>query len=290
MPTARVNDTDIYYEEKGEGEPLLAIMGLAADSTAWLLQVPEWSKHFRTITFDNRDVGRSAYVDGEYAITDMAADAIALADELGLETFHLVGVSMGGMIAQELALAAPARVRTLTLAMTWGGHGHWGRVRGRLMANAALRTPQEEHVEQLMHSSLSEELFEDPERVAYFRKLAIENPHPQSVEAFARQAQAIGRHEARERLGRLAVPVHVIGAEHDMMVPVWKSRELAELVPHARLTVLAGGSHAANLEKADEFNRAVLAFLGEHARDAPGAAYPSAPSSRASASERTTAS
>jgi pimeloyl-ACP methyl ester carboxylesterase len=212
-------------------------------------------------------------------VSDLAHDTLALADWLELDDFHLLGVSLGGAIAQEVALAAPARVRTLTLAMTWGGDGHWGRVRGRLMANAALRTPPEEHVEQLLHSCLSEELFEDPDRVARFRRMMLDNPYPQSVR---RQAQAVGRHEARDRLGDLGMPVHVVAAERYLMVPVWKSRELAELIPHARLAVIERGTHAVNMERAEEFNRAVLDFLTEHTAAAAG--------QRASASERTTAS
>src|SRR3954452_2421665 len=154
-------------------------MGLAADSTAWLLQVPEWSKHFRTITYDNRDVGRSAYVDGEYAITDMAADAIALADELGLETFHLVRVSMGGMIAQEVALAHPERVRTLTLAVTYGGAGRYGLEKARLWSKNAKHMSREDMVDELLLLTMSESFFENESAVLYMRNLMLGHPHPQ---------------------------------------------------------------------------------------------------------------
>ena len=174
-----------------------------------------------------------------------------------------MGISMGGAISQEVALAAPDRVRTLTLAMSWPGDGHFGRVRGRLMANAAMRTPREEHIEQLLLVCLSEEAFADPERIAYFRNMVLDSPHPQSVEAFARQAQAVGGHEARDRLGGLTMPTHVIGAERDLMIPVWKARELAEAIPGARFTMLRRGTHAVNLEQAEEFNRVVLAFFDE---------------------------
>src|SRR4051794_37294787 len=262
MPTARVNDTDIYYEEKGEGEPLLAIMGLAADSTAWLLQVPEWSKHFRTITFDNRDVGRSAYVDGEYAITDMAADAIALADELGLETFHLVGVSMGGMIAQELALAHPTRVRTLTLAVSYGGAGRYGAEKARLWAKGVEGRTREDMVDELLLLTMSEPFFENEQAVTYMRNLMLSHPHPQKPEGFARQLAATSAHEARDRLGELSMPVRVIGAEHDVLVPVWKSHELADLIPGAKLTVVPRAPHGLQIEHAQEFNETVLQFLG----------------------------
>jgi 3-oxoadipate enol-lactonase len=265
MPFADANGQRLFYEVHGEGDPLVLVTGLGGDHLSWGEQLEAFSARYRTVVFDNRDSGRSTECAEGYEVDDMARDTLALADELGLDGFHLIGVSLGGAVGQEVALAAPDRVRTLTLAMTWGGDGHWGRVRGRLMANAALRTPPEEHVEQLLHSCLSEELFEDPERVAYFRQMVLENPHPQSVEAFARQAQAVGRHEARDRLGRLSMPVHVIGAERDMMIPIWKSRELAELIPDAQLTVIEGGTHGVNLEQAEEFNRLVLDWLAEHA-------------------------
>jgi pimeloyl-ACP methyl ester carboxylesterase len=251
----------LYWEEHGEGEPLVLVMGLANDHVAWALQVPALSPHFRTITFDNRDVGRSSYAEGPYEIRDMGQDVLDLADALGLGAFHLLGVSMGGAIAQEAALAAPERVRTLTLAVTWAGSGPWGTERSRVWSASAARTPREEHVDYLMLHSLSERFYESPEAVEYIRRIALDNPYPQSPEAFGRQLAASGRHETRDRLGRLRMPVHVIGAEHDILVPVWKSREIARLVPHARLTVIPEAPHGANLERAGEFNAAVLDFL-----------------------------
>src|SRR3954447_11636192 len=126
MPTAEVNGQTLYYELHGEeGEPLLAVMGLAANTLAWTLQMQQFGERHRAVFFDNRDVGQSSMADGPYEIADMAKDALALADALELESFHLVGVSMGGAIAQELAVAAPERVRTLTLAVTFAAGGAW---------------------------------------------------------------------------------------------------------------------------------------------------------------------
>jgi len=263
MPFVEANGQRLFYREQGEGDPLLLVTGLGGDQVSWGDQIGPFSERYRTIVFDNRDSGQSSEAPEAYEIVDMAHDTLGLADALGLDRFHLMGISMGGAIGQEVALAAAERVRTLTLAMSWPGDGHWGRVRGRLMANAAMRTPREEHVEQLLLLCLSEEAFADPERVAYFRSMVLDNPHPQSLEAFARQAQAVGNHDARDRLGRLDMPVHVIGGEHDLMVPIWKVRELAESIPGARLTVIEGGTHAANMEHAEEFNRLALEFLEE---------------------------
>jgi pimeloyl-ACP methyl ester carboxylesterase len=261
MPHVEVNGQRLYYEEHGEGEPLLCVMGLSADTLAWTLQVPAWSQRFRTIVFDNRDVGQSSEADGEYEVTDMAADTLALADALDLDSFHLLGLSMGGTISQELALASPERVRTLTLVVTFGGSGAWGRTQGQTWAKRVQGTSREDRVEELLLLCLSEQTFENTEFVDFLRQTFLANPHPQSVEAFVRQLLATSRHEARDRLGSLSMPVHVIGAGHDVLVPVWKSRELAELIPGARLTVLDGAAHGINLEAAEPFNAAVLEFL-----------------------------
>jgi 3-oxoadipate enol-lactonase len=268
MPITEANGQRLYYEVHGEGEPLLCVMGLGADHLAFALQVKEFSKHFKTIVFDNRDVGQSSQSEGAYEITDMAGDAICLADELGLERFHLLGVSLGGTIAQEMALGWGDRIRTLTVCVSWCRSGAWGRKRGRLWGEAVKRTPFEEHIDNLMLLCFTQELFENTEEVTFLRSAIVGNPFPQSAEAFARQAEAGGRHDAAERLPSLDLPVHVIGAEHDILVPVWKSREIAELVPNAKLTILEGAAHGANVEHAGEFNAAVLEFLRSEERAA----------------------
>src|SRR4029077_10122354 len=113
MTTAKFDSIELYYEEHGRGDPLLLIMGLAADSTAWIFQVPDFARRYRTITFDNRGVGRSSKPPGPYTIHEMADDAVALLDALDVRRAHVVGVSMGGMIAQEIVLRHPSRVRGL---------------------------------------------------------------------------------------------------------------------------------------------------------------------------------
>jgi pimeloyl-ACP methyl ester carboxylesterase len=265
MPTLDVNGQTLYYEVHGEGEPLLCVMGLSADTLAWALQVPAFAASHRTVVFDNRDVGRSSMSDGPYEIADMARDALALADALELDSFHLLGVSMGGAIAQELALAAPERVRTLTLAVTFPAGGAWALKLSEVWAERVTKVSREAHVDELMLLTFSERFFENEQGVTWMRGMMLQNPHPQPPEAFIRQLEACGRHDARERLPSLRVPTHVIGAEHDILVPVWKSRELAELIPGAQLTVLPGSPHGANVERAEEFNARVLDFIAERA-------------------------
>ena len=261
MPIAEVNGQRIYYEEHGEGEPLLAVMGLGGDHTAWLLQVPEWSKSHRLVVFDNRDVGQSSQAEGSYEVSDMAADALGLADHLGLDTFHLVGLSLGGAIAQEVAFAAPERVRTLTLCVTYGWTGGFGDQRSAVLRRIVEGMSREEFIEFVMMLVYSERLFDNPAFVDAARAAMLDNPHPQSTEAWVRQLEASGRHDARDRLGTLSMPVHVIGARRDIMVPPFRSEDLAEAIPGAKLTIV-DAAHLVNVEAAQEFNELVLGFIG----------------------------
>ncbi len=251
----------LYYEEAGAGEPLVMVQGLATDHFGWMLQVPELAKHYRVITFDNRDVGQSKQADGPYEIADMARDALSLTERLELDSFHLLGMSMGGAIAQEMALIAPEKLRTLTLVVTFGGGGNWATERARLWYEIRGLIDREMHLDWLLLFGMSEQFYESPDRVEYSKQLMRANPHPQSIEAFQRQIDASGRHEARDRLGSISVPTHVIGAEHDTLVPVWKSKEIADLIPGADYSVMPGAPHALNMERAEEFNAMVLGWL-----------------------------
>jgi 3-oxoadipate enol-lactonase len=261
VPHADVNGQRLYYELHGEGEPLLLVHGLSVDTVGWTLQLPVFSQQFRTVAFDNRDVGRSSRAQAGYEIADMAADTLALADALGLEEFHLLGLSMGGAIAQEVALAAPERVRTLTLCVTYPGGGAWARAHAAAWSARALTMTREQRIDELLLLSLTEQTYENADFVTFVRTAMLANEHPQEPEAFARQLLASARHETRDRLGELTMPVHVIGAEFDLLLPVWKSRELAQLIPAARLTVLEGAAHGVNIDGAERFNAAVLDFL-----------------------------
>ena len=261
MPVFENDGRPLYYEVHGEGEPLLCVMGLSADHLAWTLQVPAWSRRFRTVVFDNRDAGQSFRSEGSYAVGDMAQDTLALVDGLGLDRFHLLGVSLGGTIAQEVALAAPDRVHTLTLVVTFASAGRWGREFARLWGRAAAQRSDEEHVDWLILQTVSEDYYENEQAVEFLRNVMLSNPHPQPRDAFIRQLEASARHDTRDRLGGLSMPVHVIGAERDLLVPVFKSKELADLVPGAKLSIVPGAPHGLNVERAEDFNALVADFI-----------------------------
>ena len=265
MAIAEVNGQRLYYEVHGEGEPLLCVHGLACDTLAWIPQTQAFAAAHRTVIFDNRDVGQSSMAEPDYAIADMARDALALADELDLDTFHLLGISMGGAIAQEIAIQAPERVRTLTLAVTFPAGGPYAKRLAQVWGTRVRQISREQHVDELMLLNHSEPLFENPDMVEFIRTAMLNNPHPQPPDAFCRQIDACGRHDTRDRLGSLTMPTHVIGGEYDILVPVWKSREIASLIPGATLTVVPSAPHGVSLERAEEFNAAVLGFIREAA-------------------------
>jgi 3-oxoadipate enol-lactonase len=277
MAIAEANGQQLYYEVHprspasagqeagGEGEPLFCVHGLGCDTLTWIPQLEAFSAEHRTVIFDNRDVGQSSMAEPGYDIADMARDALALADELELESFHLLGVSMGGAIAQEMALQAPGRVRTLTLAVTFSTGGAYSRKIAEVWAARVRQISREQHVDELMLLNHSEEFYENPDMVAFIRTAMLQNPHPQTPEAFARQLEACSRQDTRDRLATLTMPTQVIGGERDILVPIWKSKEIASAIPGAKFTVLPGAPHGLSLERAEEFNAVVLGFIRETA-------------------------
>jgi 3-oxoadipate enol-lactonase len=266
MPFAEVNGVRLFHTEQGSGPPLLCVMGLASDSQGWGLQMEALSARFRTIVFDNRDVGRSTTCDADYDIADLADDAIGLADHLELDRFHLLGISLGSCVAQRVALAIPQRIVTLTLAATWAGTAPaYSEMRARVWEREVRRSSTEEWLEEMMLLTLSENVFATQEGVDAMKRLALENPHPQSTGGLIRQIRSMSHHDVRDRLRELRMPVHVIAGDRDLLIPPWKSVEVAEHVHDATLTVLKGIGHSMNLERAEEFNAAVLDWLSANA-------------------------
>ena len=274
MSTAKVGDVDLYYEEHGHGDPLLLIMGLAADSTAWLFQVPAFAEHYRTITFDNRGVGRSAKPAGPYTITVMAKDAVGLLDMLGIARTHVVGVSMGGMIAQELALHHPERVRGLVLACTFPEpdedvaqqrEATIAQLAGTVDAAGALQIDPSRLDPMMLFQTLLPRVFtptfmqeEMPKLMQLFGG-ALQWGF--SMDAILAQVAAVMGHSTTDRLHQIAAPTLVITGDADLLISPANSDILAREIPNARLVKVPGGSHGFNFETPDVFNREVLAFL-----------------------------
>lgn len=262
MPTIRTANAEIAYQEQGQGDPLLMIMGFAGDSRAWLLQLPALSGRYRCITVDNRGTGGSSPLSEPCEMADMALDALAVLDDLGIDRAHVLGISMGGAIAQHLALKAPERVRSLILAATWSSkNGYLDRLAdlGRRFHESL---GHEALVRAMMLWLFSPRFFIDTAEFADgIETLMRDFVAPR--ETFMRQLDALLEHDVRDRLPSITAPTLVMSAERDVMVPRELQDELATLIPgatHQRFET----AHAFNVEEMNAFNQAVLAWLDAH--------------------------
>lgn len=267
MPIKTVGGVEMYYEISGSGAPVVFISGITQDHLPWkLFQVPAFSAAgYQCLVFDNRDVGQTGESPvGSYPITRFAQDTIELTEQLGIRSFHLIGYSMGGAIAQELALGFPDRIRTLTLLSTFPKiDAYVATLLGTLKA-AKLKLSREEFLQTIGLRVFTHRFYENPETVQKWMSRALANPYPQSAAAFLRQADAILGHNALDRLHRIATPTHVVVGEEDIFVYPRFSRSLAEIIPAAKLTVIPDAGHAVASERAVEFNRIALEFLTGH--------------------------
>ncbi len=272
MPTAPVRDIITYYEEAGNGDPLVLIMGLGGDMQAWAFQMRDLSKHFRVIAFDNRGAGRTSAPDRPCSIAGMAEDTLALMDHLGIGKAHVLGFSMGGYIAQELALAHPERVDKLILLATAPGIDGYGRNLVRSWMDVRRSNLSREQIVRLTAAWLyGPELMDDPARFERSIQNSLNNPYAQQDHAFIRQAQAVLAFDAADRLGKLAQQTLVVCGKDDILVPARNSRKLAGLIPNAKLVELPGG-HVGCIEYPAEYNAAFLEFLGVGAKAAAAVA------------------
>jgi len=274
MSIAKVGALDLYYDEQGSGDPLLLVMGLAADSAAWMFQVPDFARHYRTIVFDNRGVGRSAKPPGPYTIHEMADDTAGLLDVLGIARAHVVGVSMGGMIAQELALRHPDRVRGLVLACTYPEpdaeverHREFSVAQfgGTVAADGEMRIDLTALDPMLFFQHLLPRVFNqafiDQDLPKLMQLFSGALQYGFSMEAILGQVAAVMGHRATERLHQIKARTLVITGDADLLIPPANSRVLAEHIPNAKLVTIPGGSHGFNFETPERFNREVLDFL-----------------------------
>lgn len=267
MPTARVNGIDLHYIEAGGGDPLLLIMGFGGDHLAWAFQTPVFAQQYRVIAFDNRGAGQSAVPDVPYTTRMMADDAVGLLDHLEIERAHVLGVSMGGMIAQELALNHPRRVRSLQLHCTLARpdrymHAvieNWRVVRSNVTPEEWMRI-----VALWLFSPVT--YAERPEFVEIVIQTGIANPHPFTLTGFVRQGDAVRTHDTLDRLGKLGAPVLVSVGDDDILVPARFSRTLAAAIPGATLQTLDGAGHCHFWERPDAFNAMCLQFLEQSAK------------------------
>jgi len=265
MPKGQANGIDIYYEVKGTGEPLLLIAGFACDLTIWGKVASSLAEKFQVISFDNRGVGRSSAPESPYTIRQMAEDVAGLLDGIGIRNVHVAGHSMGGMIAQELALAHPQKVRSLILLSTRAKPDErgkaiiesWGdlpRLGDRVIA-ARLSLPW----------IYTHRFYARPGAIQQVIDLILKNPYPPPEHGIYHQSRAISGFDTSERLGKIRCPTLVLAGKEDILVPVALSEELVCGIPGAELVVLEKTGHGMLIETPDAVAEAMLDFLARHA-------------------------
>jgi 3-oxoadipate enol-lactonase len=259
MPFAESDGAKLHFEEHGSGEPLLLIMGLGYTKDMWHRLLPAFAERYRVIVFDNRGVGESDVTPGPYTTKQLAADAAAILDAADVETAHVLGASLGGMIAQEFALSHPRRVRSLVLCCTTAGGPN--SVPAEPWVLEVLQQRASMPVEEGIRASIP--FTYDPgtpaERIE--EDLAIRRRTYPTEEGYRAQLAAALAHDASGWLERIRVPTLVVHGETDQLVPTVNGRRLAELIPAARLAVLPNAGHIFFTDQPERATAAVLEFL-----------------------------
>jgi len=260
MPMANINGININYRVQGQGEPLIMISGFP--STNWRPQTKAFKKYYRTITFDNRGSGKSDKPAGPYTMKIMADDTVGLMDHLGIKKAHVLGMSAGGMIAQELAINHPERVNKLVLACTFarrdGTSGYTSEINKAIEAYE--RSPRDKGSQRRLAGVTMDAVFNKwSYRVLLpLIKLAIRFS---AIKESAEQSEALMAHDAADRLGMIKAPTLVLTGTEDRLVNPVSSEVIASLIPKAKLFKVSGGGHAFSAEMSGEFNKEVLDFL-----------------------------
>jgi 3-oxoadipate enol-lactonase len=256
----------IYWDEQGQGEPVLLIMGLAYPSQMWYRTRPLLASRYRTLVLDNRGIGQSDVPPGPYPIALMASDVKAVMDAAGIESAHVFGVSMGGMIAQEFALQYPARVRSLILGCTAAG----GPTTVRAEPEAIQMLMRREKMSPEQAAEASVPFVYDPAtpRERIDEDVAICRPWFPSVAGYAAQLQGILGWEAYSRINQIVAPTLVIHGESDRLIPPGNASLIAERIPVAKLVMIPHASHLFLTDQTEVSHHAILQFLNEQAGSA----------------------
>ena len=258
MPYVKVNDIRMYYESTGEGDPLVLLHGLGSSHRDWSLQAPVFSKDHRVIIPDCRGHGESDKPAGPYSVALFARDVIALLDALGVEGSHLLGISMGGQVALQIALDAPGRVRSLVLVNTFARLIVRGRAEQLRLLQRRLLMPllSMEKIGEVIAGTLvprpeQRELFE------LVRTRWAQNDKP----AYLASTRAAMAFDVARRLGGIRCPALIVAGENDPTISMPHKEALQRGILGSRLVVVKDSGHATPLDQPEEFNRIVLDFL-----------------------------
>ena len=258
-------DNKIYYHERGTGEPLVLIMGFGADGTVWNKHVEVYEKHFRCIIPDNRGVGFSDQPRGPYSTKMMAADTIAVMDHAGVKAAQIAGISMGGAIAQEVAINYPERVKSLLLVSTWAKFNHYATAVYENLKHIRASAPSDYFTALLQLWIYAPPFYETGwESLKKDAAEAGKKPSAQSRDGFEGQLDACIHHDSVERLGQIRVPALVTVGMMDIFTPPEFSEVLHNGIKDSQFSTYPEGGHVHHWEDLERFNRETLEFLLKH--------------------------
>jgi 3-oxoadipate enol-lactonase len=269
MPFVENQGAKIYWDEQGQGPPILMIMGLGYASVMWHRTRPALAQGYRTLTLDNRGVGLSAVPPGPYSITTMAGDAAAVLDAAGVASAHVFGVSMGGMIAQEFALRFPGRTRSLILGCTSPGGPSAVRAESNvidiLLAREMTREQARTAILPYIYdvSTPQQRIDEDVQ----LRRDWLPSP-----EGYAAQLMAIRGWEAYSRIAQITAPTLVLHGRSDALIPAANGALIARRIPGAKFVLLEHASHMFLSDQTAAANAEILAFLSSQEECTPSPA------------------
>jgi pimeloyl-ACP methyl ester carboxylesterase len=263
VPVVSAGEIELSYERTGSGPPLLLIMGLSGSALTWGEPFLErLRRDFETIVYDHRGVGQSSRMEEPFTIAQLAVDATGLLDALEIGSADVLGVSMGGMVAQELALSHPERVSTLTLGCTYCGGDGSSRASpevARRLAEGSRSGDRERAVRAYWEANVSVGFAEDANAYAAYRANALNRRV--ALPVIAAQLQAIAVHETLTRLHQLMMPTLIVHGTADQIIPVGNAHLIAAQIPGSRLEIFDGVGHLFFLERPER--SAVL--VREHA-------------------------
>ena len=266
MPAVQANGIDMYYEQQGEGPPLVLIPYLAADQACYAFQVGEYAKHFTCFSVDLRGAGLSGKPEGSYTTELLADDVAAFMQAVGLDSAHVAGLSLGAATGMVLAAKHPARVTTLSLHSAWDRTDPFLRVvveGWRTMARA-LDSVTEMVIEGIFPWCFTPELYAArPEYIDSLAEFVRGRPMP-PVDAFLRQSQAVLTHDAQQVLGSIQAPTLLTFGRHDLVTSTRFADPIRDAIRGCELIVFEDCSHAPIYENVEEFNQQTLAFLRRH--------------------------
>ena len=262
MPIIKVNAIDIYYEEYGNGYPLILISGLGGSSINWQTVRNVLSKHYRVIVFDNRGAGRSSAPSEAYSISQMAVDMTNLFNYLGIKRAHVLGHSMGGFIAQEFALMYPEKTDKLMLCCTMDKLSK----RNKLLFESMYSLwksgiSRESWFRGLYCWFFSPSFFEDEQTIKFIMEFAITAPHQQTLSGFKGQMEACIGFNVTEKIKNIQHETLVLVGEDDILITPNESKLLKDSIPNSRIVVVPGAGHTPHVECKNDFLKKILDFL-----------------------------